>query len=224
MKYTTTATLIYLLMALAYPAFAQMPRVTIAAIESDGTLTLSDTTRVTLTGLYYPDQERAVKELQRYIGEPCVLKAREEDRYGRTRAILQLVSGQSVQEVLLQRGVAVVYSSENVPQTKTWMASESETALRPLTKSPTTATSALGKFALVKGRITRIYAAKEATYLNFGNDWKSDFSVTIPKRMLRNITLPSVGDTVRVRGIVHAENGPMITLTHPSQLELQYAR
>ena len=70
--------------------------------------------------------------------------------------------------------------------------------------------------AEVRGRI----------YLNFGDDWRRDFTVRIAPRDKRAFAragldlLALEGRTIRVRGWIKWRDGPMIDATHPEQIEL----
>jgi hypothetical protein len=63
-------------------------------------------------------------------------------------------------------------------------------------------------------------------YLNFGNDWRSDFTISIDRKDVRAFAAAGIdlkglaGKRVRVRGWIEWRNGPMIAATHPEQLEL----
>ena len=67
---------------------------------------------------------------------------------------------------------------------------------------------------------------KSATYLNFGTDYRSDFTVRIGKNVLAaNPDLARTLDgltakTVIVRGWIDRRNGPLIDVADPSQIEL----
>ena len=63
-------------------------------------------------------------------------------------------------------------------------------------------------------------------YLNFGDDWREDFTVSIGPRDRRRFETAGIdiedyeGRLVRVRGWVDSFNGPMIEATHPEQIEV----
>ena len=71
---------------------------------------------------------------------------------------------------------------------------------------------------------TRIRSGR--VYLNFGSDWRTDFTVRIdPADASRFETagmdlLALEGQVIRVRGWVQDENGPMIRVDHPERIEL----
>jgi endonuclease YncB( thermonuclease family) len=85
--------------------------------------------------------------------------------------------------------------------------------------------SRVGHFVLVEGRIRSVGERRQRTYLNFGWNWSSDFTVVIPKRIWsalqsRGLTGPGLtGRMVRVRGIVEDWQGPAMTVTLPEMLE-----
>ena len=84
----------------------------------------------------------------------------------------------------------------------------------------------LDSFQIVEGRVIAAERVGKRGYLNFGDDWKSDFTVSIDPAALRlfdEAGLPVAsyqGRRVRVRGWVKSFNGPMIDATHPEQIEV----
>ena len=80
-------------------------------------------------------------------------------------------------------------------------------------------------FHLVEGRVVRVVERRDRFYLDFGQDWRRDFSVTILKRdraafKTAGLDPAELGDArLRVRGWMRMFNGPMIDLTHPQQIE-----
>ncbi len=78
-------------------------------------------------------------------------------------------------------------------------------------------------FQLIEGEIAEVADVKGRVYLNFGADWRSDFTAGIDKA--RGPGWPAdfkalKGERVRVRGYIERRNGPYIELAHPSQLEV----
>lgn len=84
----------------------------------------------------------------------------------------------------------------------------------------------IGTFQLIEGRVLNATIVRGRAYLNFGKDWRSDFTITISPRWMRRRwgKGPAIGDyvnrRVRVRGWLKSYNGPMIDATHPEQIEL----
>ena len=70
-----------------------------------------------------------------------------------------------------------------------------------------------GEFAVVEGRVRSVGERRQRTYLNFGSDWKSDLTITIPKRTWqsmrdRGFSPDSLrGRRVGARGIVEDWQG-----------------
>jgi len=87
------------------------------------------------------------------------------------------------------------------------------------------AESAIGSFAIVEGRIESVALKKNRIYINFGKDWKSDFTVSIApmdKRKFSKAKLDPLGwggKVIRVRGSVREYNGPYMEVMHPEAVE-----
>lgn len=83
-----------------------------------------------------------------------------------------------------------------------------------------------GSFQIVKGRIQSAALKQNRIYLNFGSDWKSDFTVSISpedKRIFSKQNLDPLqwnGKWVRVRGWMESNNGPFIEINHPQAIEI----
>lgn len=79
-------------------------------------------------------------------------------------------------------------------------------------------------FQIVRGRVTGISETRDALYFNFGGDWKSDFTVRVPRRVTaRDPSLAGklralAGQLVEVRGWIERRNGPMITIEQPGEI------
>lgn len=90
----------------------------------------------------------------------------------------------------------------------------------------------IGTFRLVQGKVlaaTHVKTGKEGrTYLNFGKDWRTDFSVFITDKdakWFRKAGVKNIADTyrdrtVRVRGYLQPVNGVQVRVTHPAQIEI----
>ena len=82
------------------------------------------------------------------------------------------------------------------------------------------------RYVLVEGRIARAAPTSIYWYANFGELYRRDFTVRIPKAEERAFTAAGLdlaglgGRRVRVRGWLFEENGPMIEITHPLALEV----
>lgn len=93
----------------------------------------------------------------------------------------------------------------------------------------TAAEPAVGAFNIVDGVVVQAVARGGRTYLNFGDDYRTDFTVTARKGTAKkwardgsDLLLLS-GARVRARGYVAWINGPSIELNHRQQLEVMAA-
>ena len=77
---------------------------------------------------------------------------------------------------------------------------------------------------IVEGIITSTADVRGRIYLNFGADYKTDFTIAIAKKHARHFAevnpVSLTGARVRVRGWIELINGPMIWLDHPGRLEI----
>jgi endonuclease YncB( thermonuclease family) len=88
------------------------------------------------------------------------------------------------------------------------------------------ADSAVGRFQLIEGKVRLIAKVKSRFYINFGADYKTDFTASATSRLYRKwagqgLDLASLTDMrLRIRGFVEAINGPSIALAHRRQIEV----
>jgi len=90
----------------------------------------------------------------------------------------------------------------------------------------------IGHFRLVEGTVRNTAHVRRAkggrTYLNFGDDWKTDFTVMIAdsdrawfkQAGIRDIENHYKGKRVRVHGILQPVNGVQVRVTHPAQMAI----
>ena len=161
---------------------------------------------------------------------------RERDRNGRLLAhLFRQEDGLWVQGEMLSRGLARVYTfADNRALAPELLAREREARAarrgiwaldRYAVLSPEAAERAFDQYALIEGRVLAASEARGSAYLNFGADWKTDFTAVIRPQALRIFGEDGIdiatykGRRVRVRGWVETWNGPMIEVTHPEQIE-----
>ena len=93
-------------------------------------------------------------------------------------------------------------------------------------RRPGEAARDVGSFQLVEGRVREVAVVRGRAYLNYGEDWRSDFTVTLTPAVRRRFESEGVspaayqGRRLRVRGWLKSFNGPMIEVTHPEQIEV----
>jgi len=171
-------------------------------------------------------------------GEKVVLTftGAEIDRHGRVLAHLHMEDGRWVQGHMLRAGLARVYSfADNRGRVAEMLALEREARLErrgiwadPFYRilEPDEASEHIGTFQIIEGRVVEAAKAGGRTYINFGPDWRSDFTVTLAPGTSRIFKAAEIdplalnGRRVRVRGWLKSRNGPMIEITHPEQIEL----
>lgn len=83
--------------------------------------------------------------------------------------------------------------------------------------TPEEAGKHVGKLTVVKGRVLSTFQTREDLYLNFGADYKTDFTVRIPKRAWKQFG-DMKGKEITVRGVVREYNGPMIVADFKEQI------
>ena len=86
---------------------------------------------------------------------------------------------------------------------------------------------AVGSFQIVHGRVLRVAPTEHYVYLNFGHDWRSDFTLRLRRAELDASfarspidVLALAGRRVEVRGFVLDAGGPLIELSHPEQIQV----
>jgi len=221
---------------------------------TDGdTVVLDDSRRVRLLGInapeLYPVAEagavRAKEQLEKLVAHKHVtlhLGKRSHDRHGRLLAHLcRDEDGAWVQGQLLQQGWAWVYTlADNAPGYARAMLAQEQQARehkRGLWALPeygqgafrVTAEhtdAAIGQFRLVTGTVRQATLVRDTLYLNFGDDWRSDFTIRIRAKAIKRFQqegykpLTWEGRAVRVRGWLQGINGALIDVTHPQQITL----
>lgn len=92
--------------------------------------------------------------------------------------------------------------------------------------TPETAEKAMHGWAVIEGKVRANAMAKNTVFLNFGSDWRTDFTIGIPSKIRRELSNSGIDPmqfahkTVRVRGWVEGYNGPYVELMHPVWLEI----
>ena len=167
---------------------------------------------------------------------------RRSDRHGHVLAQVTVARGQTrtwVQEALVVKGLARAYP---LPGASACVAelvgieAEARAARRGLWRSwayrlqDAQDVKRLGRlthsYQLVEGTVHAVGEGRRLIYVNFAEDWRSDFTITIARKDLAAFEAAGLdlarlaGRKVRVRGWVEWWNGPMIAATHPAQIEM----
>lgn len=239
----------------ATPAAAAPPcaRSVVAGITVTGTLVLAtpvaDAAEVVLAGIDLPAGTSApgnvaadaCRQLADLLAGQAVCLAAEGgaedlDRYGRLSAQVQRDDGLWVQGQLLAGGLARVHPTPSArSRIAEMLAIEAEARagrrglwrLASMRVQPAEAVDpAAAGLQVIEGQVLEAERRGDWWYLNFGPDWRRDFTVTIHKRSLPLFAGAGIepyglrGTVVRVRGVLQRLNGPMIEALVPEQIEI----
>jgi len=78
----------------------------------------------------------------------------------------------------------------------------------------------------VGGTVHALGEGRKLLYVNFAEDWRSDFTIMIERKSLAGFEAEGLdlgqlpGKRVRVRGWLEWWSGPMIAASHPDQIEV----
>lgn len=81
-------------------------------------------------------------------------------------------------------------------------------------------------FQIVEGQVVDVKIYKGIVYLNFGENWKEDFTAAIPSHLKAKFKKENwnfdelVNMSIRVRGFVRSYNGPYMEIEWPTQIEI----
>jgi micrococcal nuclease len=243
-------------LAVALPAGPEAgDRVRVAAVLDGATFALADGRTVRLAALDVPRpsgepspaaasrRDRAAAEARDALaglvaGHEVALTAasRPVDRYGRMLAHVVDAQGRWVQAEMVTRGLArvTVFADERTGLAALLaLEAEARAARRGIWALPeyrvVSAEQALrhvDTFQLVEGRVLNVEQKGGRTYLNFGADWRTDFTVLVPAAIRRQLVAGGLdpsryeGKMVRVRGWIKSRNGPLLELVQPEQIEV----
>ncbi|MCH7554774.1 MAG: thermonuclease family protein [Proteobacteria bacterium] len=158
------------------------------------------------------------------------------DRYGRALAHLYRDDGLWIQGAILALGMARVYSfRDNRAAVPRMLAREAaaRTARLGIWRNPFYAVRRaeppaipIDRFELVEGRVLDVATVRNRTYINFGDDWRVDFTLSLTSGVRRLFDREGIdlerleGLVIRARGWIKSYNGPMIEISHPEQIEI----
>lgn len=225
----------------------------VASVVDGDTVVLDDGRQVRLVGIQapklalgranftpWPLAEEAKAALEQLIaGETVELRLPPQamDRHGRVLAhLVRQSDGAWVQGEMLSRGMARVYTfadNRNLAALMLSLEQQARAAKRGMwaiadyaVRSSEDLRLDPETFQIVEGRVLDAVHIKDRVYLNFGPDWRTDFTIKVTKRDIKLFDTQGInllnmtGKAIRVRGWVKAENGPMIELDHPERLEV----
>ncbi|HQX27828.1 MAG TPA: thermonuclease family protein [Alphaproteobacteria bacterium] len=227
--------------------------VNVKAVIDPQTIQLEDGHIVRLTGIDFPDFNpdepgdfslTAMQILRdMLVGKTVLLYQtvnREEGRINRMGQDIAQIQRESdkawVQGTLLSLGLARVRTAQRNPEMAQQMYDLEQTAMKDKAGiwenyskvlPPEEAEAHEGSFQIVEGRIESAALKQNRIYLNFGKDWKTDFTISIApedKRAFSKQNLDPLqwnGKQVRVRGWIESYNGPYMQISHPAAIEVK---
>ncbi|MGI9437757.1 MAG: thermonuclease family protein [Geminicoccaceae bacterium] len=155
------------------------------------------------------------------------------DRYGCLRARVRMTAGQWLGRSIVEQGLALVRpapGSNGAIDDLLMLEDEARSAARGLwqtvdarPKSADALDHRIGTNEIVEGRVTRVSSNDRYVYLNFGADWRTDFTIRLDQRMVAAEELDVrrfEGKKLRVRGFIQEARGPLIDIVNPKQIEV----
>lgn len=216
-----------------------------------GTFLLNDGRELVLAGLERPVGPAAMAGWRAtslgVLSQPVTLYSEgdhAEDRYGRLQAHVVTAGHEMLQSRLVEAGWARVHPTRDMQMCITALLDAeararaarlgiwAEPAYQLRDAADTETLLALdGTYQIVAGRIFDVVRKKGRLYLNFGRDWKTDFTVTVAGSDVRLFDSPMfagdqsgtagvIGRQVRVRGFLTRYNGPSMDVATPGQIEI----
>jgi micrococcal nuclease len=220
----------------------------VARVLSGNLLELEDGRTVRLAGIRLPaDAARAPQSPAAQaqaalaglaLGRTVRLEpASPSDRHGRLVAQLWRRDGLWLQGTLLEQGLVQVQTRPGEAARAAEMAAREDAARRSglglwaharFGPQPAHRPGPLADgFQIVQGRVVRVAPSERFIYLNFGADWRSDFTLRIARRSERSFREAGIeleqlaGRAIEVRGYVLQAGGPLIELSHPEQIRIR---
>ena len=217
------------------------------AFLADGTLALANGAELVLIGLdvglgLAPATKallREMRSLQETRG-PWRVEAAARDRYSRLSGRVETADGEWIQERLLRLGLARFAGGVAGRRDRTVLLEAEQAARaagRGVWRNPRYAMrqaedpdAIYNGFQIVEGRVRAVGRGDGVVFLNFGEDWRQDFTAGITTRLAPE-DLPTAeggaplslydleGRLIRVRGMVRRYNGPYMEIAGADQIE-----
>lgn len=204
------------------------------SIDDQGTFVLADHRKLRLANLHLTGDGATKFIRSHYLGKTLSLAydGRATDRHG--RLIAQLYGPGWLQAEIVSLGLARVTSTPTIRScVKTLLALEDKARRAHAgfwqdagVRNTEELAGDSGTFQIVEGIVFSAKLLRDRVWLNFGPDYKTDFTVTVSKRDLRLFTADGIdplqwqGKRIRVRGWLTMLNGPEMEVTHPEQVEV----
>jgi len=162
----------------------------------------------------------------------------EVNRYGDLHGKILDPSGKWVQQELVEKGLVWWSGAANYPtQLRASLviaerrAEEARSGMwqtyHPENANTLTSLPRFTDFVIAEGRVHNVYSSSKMTYINFGENWKSDFTAAISSKNKRKFESQGwklsalIHKLIRIRGSVRWYNGPFMELSFPEQLDIR---
>jgi hypothetical protein len=238
-----TTLLVVLYLAGVFSAFAEdTQKVTLSHAEPYGIVVTEQGERLRLAGVHMPSGLcraespclTAIDSAARRHSWRVLAATDEPDRYGRPIVWLVNVQGETLQAILLEQGWAwryaeaeerhapngLVAAEKKAEKAQRGLWSQSDYAVLP----DTNADAGIGTFRVVEGKVHSVEKRYDRYYINFAEDWRTDFTLIVDKQHWKRFPEPwlqSLPDKmVRVRGWLFYMGGAAMAISHPSFLQL----
>ncbi len=184
-----------------------------------------------------PQGEEARRTLEQLLtGKTVTVHTGKNARDRHERLLGQAYAGDVwLQGAMLRKGYAMVYSFADTPAelVQTMLAEERAARQEKLgiwadpyfrILSPEETGQSLHRFRLVEGKVESVRTVRGNIYINFSRDWRGKFHLFISRKNADAFTPGELkaleGRAIRVRGWINYYKSPMISLTHPGQIEI----
>ena len=225
---------------------------TVTEVVNPLTVKLDDGRFIHLAGLDYPDLDfydpgdlsvTAQEILDDFLKDQDVIiyqtLSKDEGRMNRMgHHIAHLVRTRDktwVQGMLIALGVARVRTTQYNPEMATQMlALEDQARTQKVglwameeynVLTPEGTFKHIGSYQVIEGQVISVSMRSNKLYLNFGNNWKQDFTVRISPNRYHDYEKNGLhprrwsGRRIRVRGWLESYNGPFLDIDHPERIE-----
>jgi micrococcal nuclease len=226
-----------------FTALGRGERAEVAAAVDPLTLALKGGGFVRLAGLHMPDYDAAepgphalaaLGWLREHVaGQGVVLYGQAQNRMGHRVAHVVLPDGTWVQGALLSGGWAQVRTThDDARLAADMLAAEGGRDGNiwdryPVLTPETIKENDLSDFRVVEGVVHGAALRTNVLYVNFGPDWRTDFTIAIPDAAARRRFAKAgldpqnwAGRRVRARGWLRDYNGPYMEVDHPQAIEI----
>ncbi len=203
--------------------FAKSVKDEVISLHPPFELTLKKAGSVRLAGLLYEANSDALEKVIQ-VGATVRVNFLSEtpDKYGRKPVHLYDQEGRWLQGELVRQGIATPYPY--IGETK--FIRDLYFLEKPIATPALSEEIPRDQFSIITGTVVAVANIKGTTYVNFGDNWRTDFTIRISKAKAKAFRALGVdpstfkGKTIRIRGWVIEQNGPMIDANHPTQIEM----